>query len=168
MNEEQAKQIQEEKPTNTGIVEEKTFTQNEVNDIVRGRLEKLYSNYGVNNSQELDELVNKAKSYDEMLGKYGDLENTNQSLTQRLSFVNNNINPDREDDILAYFKGKELSFNDETLKGLLETHPEWVNKPTQDKTTLQVMGNQAVIEKPKVNEEDEVAKMFGLSRFIKM
>lgn len=168
MNEEQAKQIQEEKPTNTGIVEEKTFTQNEVNDIVRGRLEKLYSNYGVTNSQELDELVNKAKGYDEMLGKYGDLENANQSLTQRLSFVNNNINPDREDDILAYFKGKELSFNDETLKGLLETHPEWVNKPIQDKTTLQIMGNQAVIEKPKVNEEDEVAKMFGLSRFIKM
>ena len=58
-----------------------TFTQEQVNDIIRARLEKaqqrLFNRYGVTNRDELDLLIGKSQSYDVMKEKYADLETKN-------------------------------------------------------------------------------------------
>ena len=128
-------------------VQPKTFTQEQVNKIMRSRLERdrnaLLTRYGVKDRDGLDSLIGKAQSYDIMKERYEAKENENYQLKERLAFMSNNINPDREDDIRAYFKGKGLEFNEETLVNELETHPEWrkvVEVDDKPKTTIQVLG----------------------------
>lgn len=150
-----------------------TFTQEHVNDIVRSRLDKaqqrLFTRYGVENRDELDALIGKSQSYDAIKEKFDGLQSRNAELEQELAFTKNNINPDRKDDILAHFKGKGIDFSNDNLVNELPTHPEWLNPvKTEDKpkTTIEALGSDSTFEKPKVDERDEVAKLFGLSRFV--
>lgn len=151
----------------------KSFTQEQVNDIVRARLErqeaKLYKRYGVQDKKELDDLIQKARLYPEMEIKYNGLMNENSGLKQELAFINNNINPGRKDDIMAYFKGKEIEFSNDNLVSELATHPEWLNPAKEDnvaRTTIQVLGNSVENERERVNEKDEIAKMLGYSKLL--
>lgn len=149
------------------------FTQEQVNDIVRARLERLqsriFNRYGVKNKTELDELIGKAQSYQVMYERYGLMKDENSGLKQELAFLKNNINPERKDDIMAYFKGKEIEFSNDNLINELATHPEWLNPMKADdkpKTTIQVLGNGNEISEEKPNEKDTMAKYFGLSKFV--
>ena len=150
-----------------------TFTQEQVNDIVRSRLDKaqqrLFNRYGVTNRDELDSLIGKSQSYDVMKEKYADLETKNYELEKELAFFKNNINPERKDDIIAHFKGKGIDFNNDNLVNELSTHPEWLNPvkvEDKPKTTITTLGSDSTTEMPKVSEKDEMAKIFGLSRLI--
>ena len=150
-----------------------TFTQEQVNDIIRARLEKaqqrLFNRYGVTNRDELDSLIGKSQSYDVMKEKYADLETKNYELEKELAFSKNNINLERQEDIMAYFKGKGIDFNNDNLINELSTHPEWLNPvkvEAKPKTTIETLGSDSTTEMPKVSEKDEMAKIFGLSRLI--
>lgn len=150
-----------------------TFTQEQVNDIVRSRLDKaqqrLFNRYGVTNRDELDSLIGKSQSYDVMKEKYADLETKNYELEKELAFSKNNINLERQEDIMAYFKGKGIDFNNDNLVNELSTHPEWLNPvkvEAKPKTTIETLGSDSTTEMPKVSEKDEMAKVFGLSKFI--
>ena len=150
-----------------------TFTQEQVNDIIRARLEKaqqrLFNRYGVTNRDELDSLIGKSQSYDVMKEKYADLETKNYELQKELAFSKNNINLERQEDIMAYFKGKGIDFNNDNLINELSTHPEWLNPvkvEAKPKTTIETLGSDSTTEMPKVSEKDEMAKIFGLSRLI--
>ena len=150
-----------------------TFTQEQVNDIIRTRLEKaqqrLFNRYGVTNRDELDSLIGKSQSYDVMKEKYADLEAKNYELEKELAFFKNNINLERQEDIMAYFKGKGIDFNNDNLINELSTHPEWLNPvkvEAKPKTTIETLGSDSTTEMPKVSEKDEMAKVFGLSKFI--
>ena len=145
-----------------------SFTQNQVNDIVRDRLkraeEKIYNRYGVNDKNELDSYVGKAQSYDVMKERYNGLKDENYSLKETIAFKNNDVNPNKIDDVRTYFKGKELEFNEDNLKNELLTHPEWKNYDVKAKdniTTIKTFGN----EKTEIKSEDEDAKqkrIFGI------
>ena len=150
-----------------------TFTQEQLNDIIRARLEKaqqrLFNRYGVTNRDELDSLIGKSQSYDVMKEKYDDLETKNYELEKELAFSKNNINLERQEDIMAYFKGKGIDFNNDNLINELSTHPEWLNPvkvEAKPKTTIETLGSDSTTEMPKVSEKDEMAKYFGLSKFI--
>ena len=150
-----------------------TFTQEQVNDIIRARLEKaqqrLFNRYGVTNRDELDSLIGKSQSYDVMKEKYADLETKNYELEKELAFSKNNINLERQEDIMAYFKGKGIDFNNDNLINELSTHPAWLNPvkvEAKPKTTIETLGSDSTTEMPKVSEKDEMAKIFGLSKFI--
>lgn len=150
-----------------------TFTQEQLNDIIRARLEKaqqrLFNRYGVTNRDELDSLIGKSQSYDVMKEKYADLETKNYELEKELAFSKNNINLERQEDIMAYFKGKGIDFNNDNLINELSTHPEWLNPvkvEAKPKTTIETLGSDSTTEMPKVSEKDEMAKYFGLSKFI--
>lgn len=151
----------------------KSFTQEQVNDIVRSRLErqeaKLFKRYGVEDRKGLDNLIGKAQSYSVMAERYNGLKNENVGLKQELAFITNNINPDRRDDIIAHFKGKEMEFSNDNLVSELATHPEWLNPTKQDntaKTTIRVLGNSVENEATRTNEKDEIAKLLGYSKLI--
>lgn len=167
-NEEQEPKVQEEVKTSEG-----TFTQEQVNEIVRARLERsqarIFNRYGVKNKIELDNLIGKAQSYQVMNERYALIKDENSGLKQELAFLKNNINPERKDDIMAYFKGKEIEFSNDNLVNELATHPEWLNPVQVDdkpKTTIQILGNGNELQEEKPNEKDVMAKYFGLSKFI--
>ena len=150
-------QNDEKKVENEG---EKRFTQDEVNNIVVGRLNSLYNGYGVKDKAELDALIGKATLYDDTKARYDALENEHRGTAEKLLFLENNINPARYDDVRAYFKGKELVFNDENLKKEIETHNEWLIVAEKPVATIKAVGNIKQTE-TKENDKDKAMKLFG-------
>ncbi len=142
---------------------EKTFNQEQVNDFVRERLNKFYKRYGVENKQGLDELVGKAQSYNIMEERYNNAMNELSSLKEEHAFLKNNINPNKYDDVRAYFKGKELEFNEENLVNELQSHGEWLNVvENKPQTTIKVLGTDNSRVSPQKDEKEIASKMFGI------
>ena len=165
----QEKSVDEGKPTPTPIEKPKTFTQEQVNKIMRSRLERdrlsFLNRYGVKDRDGLDSLIGKAQSYDIMKERYIASKTKISELEERLAFMSNGINPDREDDIRAYFKGKGLEFNEEALINALETHPEWrkvVESDNKPKTTIEVFGVDHKDRNIPETETEKMNRIFGL------
>ena len=149
--------------------EVKTFTREMVNDIVRSRLEKdrksFYKRYGVADRNGLDSLIGKSQSYDVMKERYDKIKGDYSALQEKMAFLSNNINPAREDDIRAYFKGKGIEFNDTNLMNELATHPEWLNVKDNDnspKTTIQSLGTEHTFKRVHESEEERQKRIFGI------
>lgn len=146
------------------------YTQEQVNEIVRSRLDRaskaIYGRYGVENEQGLDELVSMAQAYETMKSRYDAMQDELRGLKEQNMFHANGVLSEKEDDVRTYFKGKGLEMSDEALKQVLFTHPEWlaVAKPAPT-TTIVPLGSQAD-DSPKADPEAEAARMFGLSRFV--
>ena len=147
----------------------KTFTQEQVNDKIRARLERdraaLLKRYGVNDRDELDGLIGRAQSYEVMKERYEALKTANSELEEKLAFLSNGINPDREDDIRAYFKGKGIEFNGEALASALETHPEWrkvVETDSAPKTTITRLGTDHRENNTPESEAEKIKRIFGV------
>lgn len=150
---------QNDKIVDTPNNQENTFTQEQVNQFVRDRIDKIYSKYGVENADELEQLISKARSYETMEEEYKNSKEENGSLKSKLMFFENNIEPSREDDIRAYFKGKELELNEENLVEQIKTHPEWC-KVVKQVSTIDVLGAKKVETKKKTDRE-LAADIFG-------
>lgn len=117
------------KPSQTETATPKTFTQEQVNEIVRERLERdhasLLKQLGEDNWENVAANLKKGKGYDELAKKSGETTKALEEANRRICFESNNLNPERESDIVAILKGKGLEFNDENVKKELPTHPEW-------------------------------------------
>lgn len=165
--------VQEEE-SNTDTPEIETFTQEQVNEFVRNRLDKyekrLYKRYGVEDKNGLDDLVGKANSYSVMEEMFNNQAGELANLREQNAFLKNNINPEKYDDIRAYFKGKGLEFNEEALINELSTHNEWlVQKEEENKpktTTITTLGADAQLSTPKPDEKSLARKVFGLNNLV--
>ena len=149
--------------------ENKTFTQDQVNKLIKARIERtknsLLKRYGVADRDGLDALINKAQSYEMMRERYDGILQENAELKQKLAFQTNGINPDREDDIKAYFKGKEIQFTEDALIQALETHPEWrkvVERDETPKTTIQTLGVEHRDRNVPETESEKIKRIYGL------
>ena len=133
-----------------------TFTQSQVNDIVRERLaragKKYLERYGVDSDEELDGLIQKAKSYDE-------LEKTNKDLTEKVVLMEANVNPEKADDIRAWFRGMGKTLDQRELGEALKTHPEWA---TVANTPAIEVGNPRNTAKEEKSERDYAEQLFGM------
>lgn len=146
---------------------QKTFTQDQVNDFIKKRIERerqtIYGRYGVKDRNSLDALMNKANSYSMMEERYNNMVNESANLKEELCLLKGNVNTERYDDVRAYFKGKGLDFNENNLKAELERHPEWLNV-TPKTTTISVLGSDNGHINAGVNERDEALRLFGLKK----
>jgi len=154
---------------NDSSKETKSFTQEMVDEIVRSRLERdrksFYKRYGVENRDDLDGLIGKSQSYDIMKERYEQIKEENQGLKKKMAFITNNINPSREEDIEAYFKGKDIEFNGDNLMKELETHPEWLNvvqKEVTPQTTIKKIGVDKSDFKHVESEDERIKRIFGV------
>lgn len=151
------------KPT-SNEVESTSFTQEQVNGIVRDRLNRIYERYGVKDSKELDNLIGKTQAYDVMKKRITRYREQLNGLNEEMAFMKNDIEPTRYDDVRAYFKGKGIKFNIEALANELANHPEWkrvIEKSNNKVTTINAISPDRNIAKTSTNEKDEVAKLFG-------
>lgn len=150
----------------------KTFTQEQVNDFVRTRLEKyeknLFKTYGVENKDGLNELFSKAQSYSDLEEKYNTQKVETDTLREEIAFLKNKINPQKYDDIRAYFKGKGLDFTEDALINELSTHGEWLNveEVKTPLTTIKQVGTDPKMNTPRKDEKADAAKLFGLKKLI--
>ena len=161
----------EESETKVEEEETKSYKQSEINEMIKKRLERqtssLWKKYGVASNEELDNLVKKGTTdYDELKKANDDLMSQVNALTEKLSFISNNIDPSREDDVRTYFKGKELAFSNEELVKALETHKEWrkVEEAKNPTTTISTFGatRQDVVHQE--TEEEKKRRIFGYDR----
>lgn len=156
-------------------LDEKSFTQNQVNEIVRKRLDQdrnsLYAHYGVKDKDELESVVNKGQSFDATKQKLDKAIEENKSLKEKVAFMSNGIDPARENDIRIYFKGAELEFTDENLKKALATHPEWIKKeqvaPVENQSNQQTTIKTLGVDHEQHNaehetEEEKQKRIFGV------
>lgn len=122
----------QETNVNEPKVEIKTFTQEEVNEIVKKRLEKQassqYKNYGVESAEELEGLLAKGRDYQKLVEELEQLKSTNRDLVKSSLFNKFKIDEARFDDVETYFKGKELDITEDNLAQALTNHNEWVKK----------------------------------------
>ena len=76
--------------------QDRTFTRDEVTQILKRRLDRyqnnVYKKYGVENSEALDSLFEKAKSYD-------DIVKERDEALETVACMRNNINQDKIDDL---------------------------------------------------------------------
>lgn len=159
---ENATQGEEEVQSNDG-------QQEQFNKVIQERLKRqkdtICKKYGAKDEAELDMMFEKAKDYDELKNSYesalkeiGGYKET--ALLQKHAILEN-----KQDDVRTYFKGKGLELNEENLKNVLETHPEWLPQKANETTFVPIGGERQDTKKD--NEEERALKLFGLDRFVK-
>ena len=154
---------------------EQTFTKSQVNEIMRNRInrshESFFKRYGVNNLNELDDMLGRSKSYDsiklqfdDLSQKHSNLENEHNNLMSQFKDLNRNyaykvgnIDESRIADIDAYFKGKGIDINEASLSEELKNHPEWIKKAS----TVKSLGAE-VSPKSEVDERELASRIFGV------
>ena len=158
-----AQQVSAEAPTQA---DHAPLTQERVNEIVRDRLAKrdrqLFSKYGVEDENALDELFKKAQGYDEQAKSLSSAQAELKSAREELALKRHGVLPEREEDARIYFKGKGIEMSEEALEQALQTHPEWLNAPhgAPGFTKPTPMGAERV-EKPKADPREEAARLWG-------
>jgi hypothetical protein len=139
---------EEEAPAKESYTKEEF--ENAFNEKIKDRLSQkdkaILERFEAKSFEELEARFSKAKDYDSISESYKTAQTKNSELTEKLSFRENNIDPERIDDVRTYFKGKGISFSNEELVKQIETHPEWRAKPAS-------ISNDATIKK--IGTEDD-------------
>lgn len=133
---------------NNGNGTAKTFTQEQLDEIIKDRLDKQEKSFlkklGVDNFEDIGKEIANGKL-----------------ARQELLLSKNNIAEGRYDDVLTHFKGKGQELTDESLKEVVKTHPEWVKPaPAPDKKGFIDIGHPEHKEDGK-SDVDELNKLFG-------
>lgn len=160
----------------------KTLTQDEFDKALKKRLAKkdkqICERFGVENLDQVDDLIAKGQAYSILSVDYEDLKKKNKDLEDQIKGYKENetfsklkIAPDRYDDVRTYFKGKELDLTEDSLLKNLETHPEWKIKEVEPvkqepvttqkpQTTIRVLGNDSG-NQPQENTKARIMGYFG-------
>lgn len=144
---------------------EKMYSKQEVIDLMKRRVARshnsFFKRYGVKDLRELDDKFNSGKQLQE---DYLGLQNKNAELSREIAFLKNNINPDKYDDIITYFKGKGLEFSEQELLNQIMSHPEWLKSMPQPQptTTIKALGSEAHVVNSKPNEKEMASKLLGV------
>ena len=168
---EQTVQSTESNPPAEPEKPDRVFTRDEVTQILSKRLKRnnkrFYERLGIKDESEFDGYL---QQRNQMATELDDLKNKNLELTRTNSFLKNNIKPDKYDDIIAYFKGTGIEFNEDELLKQLATHPEWLNQPVaqpapepkpQATVTQLSPGRGVVIPE---SEEEKMDRVFGFKK----
>jgi hypothetical protein len=161
-----ANQDPEKKDPATPQKPERKYSKEEVTTILKKRLERFqagfFQKYGVKNSQELDALYEKHKDYDALVTERDGLKESHAQMSEKVAFLENNVDPNRYDDIRTHFKGLGQSFDSAILGEMIKTHPEWVKKSATNvqQTTIKQVGSPKTTS-PTESAEAKEERIFG-------
>lgn len=149
---------------NSAAQPEKTYTKAEVIEMMKRRVNRshnaFFKRYGVQDLKGLDGLFENSKKFSSMNDEFGKIQLRNSELMRENAFLRNNINPDKYDDIIAYFKGNNIEFSEDELLKALPTHNEWL-KQNGPVTTIKSLGSEAHT-MPQTDEATRAAKLLGV------
>lgn len=144
--------------------QEKTYTKEQVERLMKRRVERshkaFFTRYGVDNLEGLDAAF---KQNDTMKTDYEALKTQNAELARKVAFLENNVNPEKYEDVIAHFKGTGIEFSEEQLVELLKTHPEWLKQPEEPVKQIPIkkLGSEAH-GKPRVDEKEKASQLLGV------
>jgi hypothetical protein len=132
---------------------EPTFTQSRVNELVgrarqEGResaMKELYSRYGVNTDDELNEVFGRGQAYDGLNDEYSAVQSSYNDLRTENALLRSEVAPERYEDVKLILGGKGMDVTVENIAMMLPSHPEWkgtasspaVSVPTPNSTPAQ-------------------------------
>jgi len=143
---------------------ERTYTKQEVVDMMKRRINRshqaFFNRYKVKDLAEMDAAFGKISEYEKQIA---DLGVTNAGLIKNNAYLTHNINPERYSDIEAYFKGKDLKIDSDTLAQEVATHPEWLKVVQQEvpKTTIQAISPERSHNIAE-SEDEKMKRIFGV------
>lgn len=141
-----------------------TFTQEQVNDIIRERLNRYDHRVAEELGMGLEEAKSILSSHAQLQVQYNQLLDAYNALYRDRVFDQYGIDPDRAGDIDAIMKSRNMDFTASNLEQLLGTHPEWQRK----QTTFQQVGAPRGDGNPQGETESErAARLFGLHGFVR-
>ena len=163
--------VEENGATETSI---KTFTQDEVDKLIGDTRIKtrektfryIYDRYGVNNEEEMDNLVGNAQRYDTQKEIYdsdkkawdAERSETGNKLTEmseQIALMQSGIDPARYEDAKLILKGKGMEVTLENINAQLDSHPEW--KKSENRVEEKVDNN--VVEETMPQGEENKPEM---------
>ena len=120
---------------------EQTFTQSRVNELVgrarqEGResaMKELFSRYGVNSDEEMNEVFGRGQAYDGLNDEYSAVQSSYNDLRTENALLRSEVAPERYEDVKLILGGKGMDVTVENIAMMLPSHPEWkgtVNSPT--------------------------------------
>lgn len=145
--------------------EERRYAKSEVVEMMRNRVNRshqaFFNRYGVKDLAEMDSKFAKIAEYEKQIA---DLGVTNSGLVRDNAYLKHNIEPNRYGDVEAYFKGKDLKINSDTLAQEIATHPEWVKAAIQPvpKASIQVLGPEERGSKIEETDEEKMNRIYGI------
>lgn len=148
---------------------ERMYNKQQIIDMMKRRVQRshdaFFKRYGVANLKELDDKFSLAGKYDELNSQFAPIQARNSELIRENAFLRNNINPQRYDDIVAYFKGHDLEFSEEGLLDAVKTHPEWLNPSTvpTPTTTMKTFGAEQSPARQET-EDEKFNRIFGFDK----
>lgn len=112
---------------------EPTFTQSRVNELVgrarqEGResaMKELYSRYGVNTDDELNEVFGRGQAYDGLNDEYSAVQSSYNDLRTENALLRSEVAPERYEDVKLILGGKGMDVTVENIAMMLPSHPEW-------------------------------------------
>jgi len=150
--------------TDKPVSAERTWTKDQIVQMMKKRVARshnaFFKRYGVQDLKALDELFEQSKKFSDMNGEFGKIQLRNSELMRENAFLRNNVNPDKYNDIIAYFKGNDMDFSEEELLKALPTHQEWLRQAAPA-TTIRSLGSEAHT-LPKVDEAERAGKLLGV------
>lgn len=145
---------------------ERKYSKEEVTTILKKRFDRFqagfFQKYGVKDSKELDALYEKHKDYDQLVTERDGLKESHAQMSEKIAFLENNVDPNRYDDIRTHFKGLGQTFDSGILAEMIKTHPEWVKKSTNNvpTTTIKQVGS-GKTPSPTESAEAKEERVFG-------
>lgn len=141
----------------------RTFTQDEVNEIIRERLSRYDRKVAEEIGGSLEDTKGKLEALAKLQSDYDTLKASYDELYRERTFDQFGIDPERSGDIDAIMKSKNMDFTAHNLEQLLSTHPEW-RKQT---TAFQQVGAPRGDANPQgESEREKASRLFGLNGFV--
>jgi len=168
---------------------EPTFTQSRVNELVgrarqEGResaMKELFSRYGVNTDDELNEVFGRGQAYDGLNDEYSAVQSSYNDLRTENALLRSEVAPERYEDVKLILGGKGMDVTVENIAMMLPSHPEWKGTtssptvsapapdtpngapatPAQPTAQIRQLSTDASPE-PVESDEDKAMKLYGL------
>ena len=159
-----------------GVTTSKIFTQDELNEMMgKTRIDTrektfryIYDRYGVNNEEELDDLIGNAQRFDSLQEEYAGAKNSWKAesdarakeladVKEQVALMQSGIDSARYEDAKLILRGKGLEVSLENIQNELATHPEWEKKPATTHND-----NFVQVEEPTVPQNTEPASKLSV------
>ena len=158
----------EEKPTTNEEKATKTYTEDEVKELIaqtkKNAIAEGYRKASEKKEQgQNDELSKLQESYSQKENEINELKGQVEAFKQVQKMDELGVDKKYQQDLLALLKGKGLEINEETITELAENHPEW--KKQEENQGITSIGQTRNVDdetKRKIEQYEEDRSAFGL------
>lgn len=142
-----------------------------LNNIVQRRIgetkQSIYKQLGVQDEQQLQDLLGKVKGYEELNSKFYNLNTELTTLKAEKVAAASGVKPEKIDDLLTYLKGKGLEYTAENIQQAVQGHPEWITNQAEAVVKPATIGKVGQQQQPTTSDIEKARQLFPSLRTTK-